>query len=70
MKRIEIVAPCICAGRNMNEGMLIDPETITPSDLAVLIGCGLAREVDRYEVQDAAEKVVCRDPRPAKKAKK
>ena len=68
MKKIQFTASCVCAGRNMQAGSLVDPETLTQSELAVLIGAGLAREVERYEVADP--EAVNPDPKPAKKGKK
>lgn len=68
MKRIQIMSSCVCAGRNLQSGMLIDPEKLTQSELAVLIGAGLAREVERYEVPDP--EAVNPDPKPAKKGKR
>lgn len=70
MKKLEIISPCVCAGRNMNEGLLVDPETIKPGDLAVLIGCGLARMVERYEIPERETAVVNPDPKPSKKGKR
>lgn len=68
MKKIEILAPCVCAGRNVERGVLLDPKTVPASDLAILTGSGLAREVDRYEVRNPA--VVNPDPFPVPAKKK
>lgn len=70
MEKLEIVSPCVCGGRNMNEGLLVDPETLKPGDLAVLIGSGLARMVERYEVPEQEIPVVDPDPKPAAPAKR
>lgn len=70
MEKLEIVSPCVCGGRNMDEGLLVDPETLKPGDLAVLIGSGLARMVERYEIPEQEMSVVNPDPKPAKKGKR
>ena len=70
MKKIEIVSPCVCGGRNLNEGLLIDPADLKPGDLAVLIGSGLAREVERYEIPEQAIVPQERVLKPAKRGKR
>ena len=67
MKRIEILSACVCAGRNLNAGTMLDIDAIKPGDLAILEGSGLARIVDRYEIPETALKPVNRDPRPEKR---
>ncbi|MBQ7695571.1 MAG: hypothetical protein IJI85_10335 [Clostridia bacterium] len=67
MKKIEILSPCVCAGRNMEAGMLLDIDAIRPGDAGILIGSGLAREVERYEVPERDIVPETRDPEPAKK---
>ena len=70
MKKIEIVSPCVCRGRNMQQGLLVDPADLKPGDLAVLIGSGLAREVERYEVPEQDQQIVNPDPKPAAPARR
>ena len=54
----------------MEQGLLVDPADLKPGDLAVLIGSGLAREVDRYEVPEQDQQIVDPDPKPAAPARK
>lgn len=68
MKKIEILAPCVCAGRNVEPGVLLDPETIPANGLLILIGSGLAREVERYPVHRPTGSTS--PSAPSKKAKK
>lgn len=68
MKKIEILAPCVCAGRNVEPGVLLDPETVSAHDLAILTGSGLAREVERFPVPRPTGPTS--PVTPAKKAKK
>ena len=70
MKKLEIISSCVCAGRNMNDGLLVDPETLKPGDLAVLIGSGLARMVERYEIPEQNMDTTVSDPKPPKRKRK
>ena len=67
MKKIEILSPCVCAGRTLEAGMLVDPADLKSGDAAILIGSGLAREVERYEVPERDLVPETRDPEPPKK---
>lgn len=70
MKKIEILSSCVCAGRNLEAGMFIDPADLKPTDAAILTGSGLAREVERYEVPERDIVPEVRDPEPPKKTAK
>ena len=70
MKKVEILSACVCAGRNLNAGTMLDVDAIRPGDLAILEGSGLARVVDRYEIPESDLKPVNNDPRAVKPAVK
>lgn len=67
MKKVEILSACVCAGRNLNAGTMLDVDAIKPGDLAILEGSGLARVVDRYEIPESDLRPVIVDPKPAKR---
>ena len=67
MKKVEIISACVCAGRNLDAGIMLDVDALKPGDLAILEGSGLARVVDRYEIPESDLKPVIVDPKPDKR---
>ena len=67
MKKIEILSGCVCSGRNLEAGIMLDLDALKAADIAVLTGSGLARIVDRYEIPESDLKPVIVDPRPVKR---
>lgn len=63
MEFLRIKGDCIAAGRQLHAGEVLKPEELADRDRQILVGCGLAEVIERYEVPEAKPTVA--DPKPA-----
>ena len=72
MEFLRIKGDCIAGGRQLHAGEVLKPEELADRDRQILVGCGLAEVIERYEVPEpkptvADPKPKVADPKPAKK---
>ena len=60
---LRIKGDCISARRQLRAGEVLPVEEIAERDRQILVGCGLAEVIERYEVPDPKPQVA--DPKPA-----
>lgn len=60
---LRIKGDCIASRRPLRQGEVLPIEDVDEKDRQILVGCGLAEVLERYEVPDPKPQVA--DPKPA-----
>ena len=66
---LRIKGDCIASRRPLRQGEVLPIEDVDEKDRQILVGCGLAEVLERYEIPDPAPQVADPQPKQTKQTK-